>query len=117
MNLQDYSDEAWRTCPNLGSQFNNELHMALGISTEASELLDVYKKHFAYGKSMDYVNVREEIGDLMWYIINLCHLLGVNLEDELGINIAKLYARYPEKFDEEHANKRNLNVERKILEG
>lgn len=117
MNLQEYSENAARTCPDLGSQFNNELHQAMGIVTEAGELIDVYKKHFAYGKPMDYVNVREEMGDLMWYIINLCRLLGVNLEDELDINISKLKARYPNKFDSEHAINRNLDIERKILEG
>lgn len=116
MNLKEYSKNAARTCPDLGKQSDNEMHMALGISTEAGELLDAYKKFFAYGKAIDYVNVREEIGDLMWYIINLCSLLGVNLEDELDINIGKLRARYPNKFDSEHAINRDLAKERAILE-
>lgn len=116
MNLKEYSINAERTCPDLGSQFNNEMHMALGIATEAGELLDVYKKNFAYGKPMDYINVREEIGDLMWYTINLCRLLGVDLESELDINISKLRTRYPERFDSDHAINRDLAKERSVLE-
>ena len=35
---------------------------------------------------------------------------------ELGVNIEKLKARFPEKFSVEKANHRNLDREREILE-
>jgi hypothetical protein len=47
----------------------------------------------------------------------MCNIHGWNMEDILDTNIAKLEARYPEKFTEEAALNRNLEAEREILEG
>lgn len=116
MNIQQYIEESKRTCPDLGSDFNNQLHMVIGITTEAGELLDAYKKNLAYGKEIDVVNVKEEIFDIMWYLINLCRMLDVDPEFGMQNNIDKLRARYPEKFTSENAINRDLNKERKILE-
>lgn len=116
MNIQQYTREASRTCPDLGSAFNNQLHMVVGIATEAGELLDAYKKNFAYGKPIDIVNVAEEIGDLFWYIFNLCNMLDIDPERIMDMCIEKLRARYPEKFTQENALNRDLEKERKILE-
>jgi NTP pyrophosphatase (non-canonical NTP hydrolase) len=121
MEYKDYQNESKRTCPELSDNLRkglaDELHMVIGISTEAGELLDAYKKHFAYGKELDTINVGEEIADIMWYISNLCRLLNIDLEEMQQRNIDKLKARFPEKFTKENALNRNLDVERQILEG
>ena len=39
------------------------LHMAVGISGEAGELLDAIKKNAIYGRALDVNNVIEELGD------------------------------------------------------
>jgi hypothetical protein len=44
-------------------------------------------------------------------------MLNIDLEEMLQRNIDKLKARYPEKFTQENALNRNLDVERQILEG
>lgn len=116
MNLKEYMIECERTCPNLESDFNNELHMAIGASTEAGELLDAYKKTFAYGSELDSVNVGEEIADIFWYLINLCRIKGIDPEEIMDTNIKKLKQRYPNKFSKENAENRNLKKERNILE-
>jgi NTP pyrophosphatase (non-canonical NTP hydrolase) len=116
MNIKDYIIEASRTCPDLGSDFTNQLHMAIGASTETGELLDAYKKNLAYGKPLDKVNVSEEIFDIFWYLSNLCRMLGIDPEVGMDTNVAKLRARYPNKFTQENAINRNLEAERKILE-
>ncbi len=121
MEYKDYQKETKRTCPKLSDNLReglvDELHMVIGISTESGELLDAYKKHFAYGKELDVINVGEEIADIMWYISNLCRLLNIDLEEMQQRNINKLRARYPEKFTQEDALNRNLDIERQILEG
>ena len=117
MNLDEFSKEIQRTLPELGSGFNDQLHMVLGIVTEAGELADQYKKNFAYGRRLDVVNIEEELGDIMWYIINLCTILGINMEGIMEQNVKKLRARFPEKFDKNLANERDLDQERKTLEG
>jgi NTP pyrophosphatase (non-canonical NTP hydrolase) len=116
VNIQQYLIESSRTCPNLGSDLNNQIHMAIGSSTEANELLDAYKKWFAYDKVLDKVNVAEEIGDSFWYLINLCRMLELDPEEIMANNIKKLQTRYPEKFSTEKALHRDLGKERKVLE-
>jgi len=117
MDFNEYTFYAARTRNNLNSELLDELHMVLGIVTEAGELADMYKKHFAYGKDKDVVNIEEEIGDLMWYIANLIDMLGLDFETILEKNIAKLSKRYPEGFfSSERAIYRNLEEERKTLE-
>lgn len=117
MTLKEYEQAASRTCPSLNSLDIDMIHMILGIQTESAELADILKKNIAYGKPIDWINYEEEIGDLMWYIINLCRMTGFNLEDILDKNIAKLRQRYPDKFTTNLALNRNLDAEREILEG
>jgi NTP pyrophosphatase (non-canonical NTP hydrolase) len=92
------------------------MHAAFGLSTEAGEFLDAMKKHIFYGKELDRVNLREELGDLFWYIAIACDELDIEFEPIMKRNIEKLKARYGEKFSEEAAEYRNLNKEREILE-
>lgn len=93
------------------------LHAAIGLDTEQAEIQDAIKKHIFYGKPLDKVNIAEEMGDLFWYLAILSNALGVSFEDIMAKNNAKLKARFGEKFTEEKANNRDLDTERKILEG
>jgi NTP pyrophosphatase (non-canonical NTP hydrolase) len=84
-------------------------HALMGIVTEAGELMDQLKKHIVYGKELDLVNLAEECGDVFWYL--------AELESSIKkTNIAKLKARYPEKFTETDAVVRDLGIERDILD-
>jgi NTP pyrophosphatase (non-canonical NTP hydrolase) len=116
MEINTYQGKAARTLAKIDGNILEDLHMVLGMQTEVAEIADVYKKNIAYKKPIDYVNIKEELGDAMWYIANLCNMHGWDLRDILDTNIAKLEARYPEKFTEEQALNRNLSAERKILE-
>lgn len=120
MKYEDYENQSQRTFAyretDLGKHQTDLLHCAIGITTEAGELLDAFKKHIYYGKPLDTVNVGEEIADCMWYISNLCRLMEIDFEKTLENNINKLKVRYPEKFNSEKAINRNLNEERKELE-
>lgn len=91
-------------------------HAMIGMCTEAGEFQDAVKKHLFYGKPLDTVNLAEELGDLMWYVAIACDTLGVSLQEVMEKNIAKLKARYGDKFTEEAALNRNLEKERTILE-
>ncbi len=92
------------------------IHYALGLATEAGEFQDAVKRYIAYGKALDNTNLKEEVGDIMWYIARICSLYGWDMKDVMDINISKLKARFPEKFTEENAITRDLAKERQILE-
>lgn len=93
------------------------LHAAMGLSTEAGEFMDMLKKHIFYGKPLDLVNAKEEIGDTMWYTALAIDVLQTTLDEVMTVNIEKLAFRYPEKFTEFRAENRDLETERKILTG
>ena len=92
------------------------LHGAIGLATEAGELLDAIKRALYYGGTLDKPNLVEELGDLEWYMAVIRDALGVDQEEVQRINIAKLRSRYPEKFTTEEAYNRDLDREREIVE-
>lgn len=67
MNLEQYLIESKRTMIDMGKE-KNLLHASLGLITELGELTDIYKRNIFYGKEIDLVNVKEELGDIMWYL-------------------------------------------------
>lgn len=75
----------------------HRLHMAVGISGEAGELLDAIKKAAIYRKPLDTHNVKEEIGDILFYITGLLQSIGVEMETIIAENVAKLSLRYQAK--------------------
>jgi NTP pyrophosphatase (non-canonical NTP hydrolase) len=97
------------------------LHAAIGMATEAAELLDMLKKHVYYGKDIDLINLEEELGDSNWYqalAISAARAKGhsTSFQQICDKNIAKLKKRYAGKFSETKAENRDLDAEREILE-
>jgi NTP pyrophosphatase (non-canonical NTP hydrolase) len=92
------------------------LHAAMGLCTEAGEFMDMLKKHILYGKPLDEINLKEELGDKLWYTALALDELKSTFDQCMETNIEKLRARYPNKFTEHDALNRDLTKERKILE-
>ena len=101
-----------------GKDYNKErlIHACMGMQTETAEFTDALKKSIFYGKTLDIVNLKEELGDLLWYVSIAMDELGTNYEHEMNRVIMKLKSRYPEKFTEEKAENRDLKKEREIIE-
>ncbi len=72
----------------------NMLHMAVGISGEAGELLDAIKKTAIYKKPIDMANVIEELGDLEFYMEGIRQELNITRQETIHGNISKLSKRY-----------------------
>jgi NTP pyrophosphatase (non-canonical NTP hydrolase) len=72
------------------------LHMAVGVSGEAGELLDAIKKHCVYQKPIDLNNVMEEAGDILFYLTGLLNELDMTLNECVNANMDKLSKRYPQ---------------------
>ena len=92
------------------------LHAAMGLSTEANELLDNLKKHIFYGKSIDQLNLFEELGDISYYQAVMIDELDTTLEDVMQANANKLRVRYGAKFSEQAAVSRDIEAELKAIE-
>lgn len=70
----------------------------MGLCGEAGETIDIVKKHLFHGHELDVNKLKEELGDVAWYLAESCEALGLELEDVLSNNIEKLRRRYPEGF-------------------
>lgn len=124
--MQEFVEKSARTMnsdyPAIASRLSSKsnidlLHAAMGMSTEANEVVDQMKKVIFYGKPMDKVNIIEELGDLLFYVAAACRELDITMEEVADTNLAKLLKRYPVTFSEAAALNRDLDAERKILEG
>lgn len=93
----------------------NIVHAIYGLCTEAGEISEAFLKAAKTGE-FDEVNLKEEAGDLLWYLAMLFRELDTDFTDVASTNINKLKARFPEKFTQDKAYNRNLDTEREILE-
>ena len=91
------------------------LHAGMGLCTESGEFMDMLKRHLFYGKPLDFVNAREELGDQMWYTALAIDVIRTTLNEVMTVNINKLKLRYPEKFTEACAIDRDVAAERELL--
>jgi hypothetical protein len=80
-------------------------------------LLDPLKKKLFYNKPIDLEKFKITSSLLMLNISDYVNFYDINLEECFEKNIAKLKARYGEKFSSEMAINRDLETERNILEG
>lgn len=90
-------------------------HAALGMLTEAGEFGNTIKKSLYYGKPLDILNAKEELGDLIWYVAIACEAFGFDLGGIMTANIAKLTARFPNKFTEHQADPDNRDLDKEAL--
>ena len=81
------------------------------------ELQDLDKKQLAYGKIGSIEDRTSLIISLLISLEYLAYGFDIDTDEMRALIIAKLKARYGEKFSAESANTRNLDVERAILEG
>lgn len=80
MNLAEYQTLASRTCAPLDGIEMDLLHMRMGVISELGELADAFKRNIAYKKPLDFTNIREEIGDICWYLVNEMRFKGLTID-------------------------------------
>lgn len=113
--LSDYARLALRT-EALLSQELRLLHAILGISGEAGELASALRKQIEAGP-LNVNNVKEEIGDVLWYLALAADAIGADLGDIADANIRKLAVRLGPTYDAERVLNRDLEAEKMALEG
>jgi len=76
---------------------NNIYYPALGLAGEAGEVCEKVKKIMRDNdgiiSDVKRQEVIKEIGDVLWYVANLCNEFAVNMDDVAEKNIAKLLSR------------------------
>lgn len=107
MDWADYQRQAMRTQGATVAQHERLVLGALGLSGEAGEITDFIKKVVFHGHDLDRAILRDELGDLLWYVAYLLETLDLPLDAVLDGNIAKLRARYPDGFSSERSRNRD----------
>lgn len=103
MNIKDYQKLSTRTINTNLTHKENVSNMVFGILGEGGEVADQLKKNFFQNHQLDKNHLKEEIGDLMWYIVNLATLYDFSMEDILQENYEKLQKRYKKGFSSEES--------------
>lgn len=98
MNLDQYQTEAMRTATDGEYYVSRLVNCALGISGEGGELADHIKKVVFHEHPLNREYLIKELGDVLWYVAQGAHALGVPLSEVAEENIAKLKRRYPDGF-------------------
>ena len=75
------------------------LNGVMGLNGEAGEVIDIVKKHLFQGHKLDKEHLKEELGDVAWYLAIACSGAGLTLEEVMEENIKKLSKRYPNGFE------------------
>jgi NTP pyrophosphatase (non-canonical NTP hydrolase) len=80
--------------------------LALGLTGESGEAADIIKKVVGHGHPLDetvMLKLLAELGDILWYIAAIAHVLDLPLETIVTYNVEKLAKRYPEGFSTERS--------------
>jgi NTP pyrophosphatase (non-canonical NTP hydrolase) len=95
MDLKDYQEAARRTA--IYAEHHRVLYPALGLASEAGEVAGKIKKVLR-DQGGDFARapveaIKDELGDVLWYVAVLAGDLGLALEDIAAANLSKLASR------------------------
>ena len=96
MNFNDYQRKSRKTAgyPAIGHPV---IYPTLGLVNEAGEVAGVIKKVFRDkdGEINDETRamLKAELGDVLWYVAQVCTELGLSMDEVAEYNIDKLYSR------------------------
>ncbi len=102
MTFDEYEKAAMRTADPT-TQAKALTLSALGICGEGGEFADLVKKHVFHEHQLPYDKLKEELGDILWYVTRACNVLGTTLEIVAAGNVEKLRQRYPDGFSSERS--------------
>ena len=70
----------------------------MGLNGESGEVIDIVKKHMFQGHELDKEKIKKELGDVMWYVAEVCEALDLSLDEVMEGNIEKLRKRFKDGF-------------------
>lgn len=100
---QQYVTEIMRTYAGADDPVSKLVLGALGLAGETGEVIDMIKKRVYQGHAIDQEKLRDELGDVLWYFMLICHTGGYSLEEVMIANVEKLHRRYPHGFEAERS--------------
>ncbi|MCA9344104.1 MAG: nucleoside triphosphate pyrophosphohydrolase family protein [Candidatus Nomurabacteria bacterium] len=97
MTFDEYQKRALTTAIFNKDPLMDKTIWAMGIAGEAGEVIEKWKKIVAYNDGEitddDRLEIKKELGDVVWYVALLAHSLGLSLNEVMELNVAKLADR------------------------
>lgn len=97
MTFDEYQEQAKTTAIHHPDELMDKTIWVLGISGEAGEVVEKWKKMVAYRDGVmtdeDLTELSKEIGDVVWYIAMLASSLGLSFDEIVRNNLKKLADR------------------------
>lgn len=111
MDAEQYAELALKTKLRKFASAEEEIgYWALCLAGEAGEVANRAKKIWKHGHpltKLEVTTMKDELGDVLWYLTVLAESMGVTLDDIMQHNLQKLNDRYPEGFSEERSINRD----------
>ena len=98
MKINEYQELAMRTA-NTDDKEKLIINGALGLCGESGEVADIIKKWQFQGHKLDLRDIKNELGDILWYVAIMAKGINSDLESIMKGNISKLKERYPNGFE------------------
>lgn len=96
-----YQRQAKITAGEHTTQLDAIQNWTLGLSGEAGEFANIVKKAIYHNHGFPYGELISELGDVLWYVAQLCTSLGIDMDMVAEQNLKKLAKRYPHGFNPE----------------
>jgi NTP pyrophosphatase (non-canonical NTP hydrolase) len=97
MTFDEYQKQALKTLLRHPDPLMNKTILAMGVSGEAGEVLEKWKKLLTYWDSNLTEERKQELGkelaDVVWYVAVLAHELDLSFDDIMRQNVEKLASR------------------------
>jgi NTP pyrophosphatase (non-canonical NTP hydrolase) len=110
MTFDEYQKVALTTAINHPDKLMNQTIFAMGISGEAGEVLEKWKKIVAYEDGVitdeKITDLKKELGDVVWYVAVMAHSLGLSFDEVMQLNVDKLASRKARGTQRGHGDNR-----------
>lgn len=93
LSFNKYQEEAFKLISEDGKK-DMITNGVLGLAGESGECCDIVKKYKYQGHELDKEHLKDELGDVLWYIAETASGLGITLEEVAEYNLNKLHKRY-----------------------
>ena len=97
MTFEEYQRQAVRTAMIDRHAVSGQVELALGLGAEAGSVSRIFKKVVRddIGVAEQSEQLKDELGDVLWYVAVLSDGIGLRLEDVAEANIDRTQDRYP----------------------
>lgn len=108
--LIKYLEFCKTTCSPFENKEKEIMTYGLGLCGEAGDAAGCIKKIVSH-KDNQLEGLKENLGDMMWYVARICSYYGWTIEELVQENIEKLSKRYPDGFKWEALQRGNKRID------